>query len=80
MKAKHAALAEALTGRFDGHHAELARMLPGQVDALTARVGRLTSRIEELVAVIPAARGVDADGTTGPGAGEGGAVGDRPAG
>jgi transposase len=71
MKAKRAALAEALTGRFDGHHAELARMLLDQVDALTAQVGWLTSRIEELVAAIPAARGVDADGTTGPGAGEG---------
>jgi transposase len=71
MKAKRAALAEALTGRFDDHHAELARILLDQVDALTARVGQLTGRVEELIAVIPAARGVDADGTTGPGAGEG---------
>lgn len=70
MKAKHAALIEALTGRFDEHHAELARMLLDQIDALTAQTGRLTARIEELIAAIPAARGVDADGTTGPGAGE----------
>ena len=33
MKAKHAALVEALTGRFDDHHAELARMLLDQIDA-----------------------------------------------
>jgi transposase len=70
MKAKHAALAEALAGRFDDHHGELARMLLDQVDALTVQVERLTGRVEELVAAIPAARGVDADGTAGPGAGE----------
>jgi transposase len=71
MKAKRAALAEALTGQFDDHHGELARMLLDQIDALTAQVGQLTSRIEELIAAIPAARGVDAGGATGPGAGEG---------
>src|SRR5215472_4373806 len=47
MKAKHAALAE----------------------ALTAQTGKLTARIEQLIAAIPAAQGVDPDGTTGPGAG-----------
>jgi transposase len=71
MKAKHAALAEALTGRFDDHHAELARMLLDQIDALGAQIGRLTARIQQLLAAIPAAQGVDADGTTGPGAGTG---------
>jgi transposase len=71
MKAKRAALIEALTGKFDGHHAELARMLLDQIDALTAQIGTLTTRIEELIAAIPAAQGVDADGTTGPGAGTG---------
>ena len=71
MKAKRAALVEALTGRFDDHHAELARMLLDQIDALTAQIGKLTTRIEELIAAIPAAQGVDADGTTGPGAGSG---------
>ena len=71
MKAKHAALIEALTGRFDDHHAELARMLLDQVDALNAQIGKLTSRIEDLVAAIPAAQGIDADGATGPGAGTG---------
>jgi len=71
MKAKRAALIEALTGQFDDHHGELAGMLLDQIDALTTQIGQLTSRIEELIAAIPAARGVDAGGTTGPGAGEG---------
>ena len=66
MKARRAALIEALTGRFDDHHAELARMLLDQVDQLDRQVDRLTGRIEELIAAIPAARGVDADGTAGP--------------
>ncbi len=69
MKAKHAALVEALTGRFDDHHAELARMLLDQIDHLTAQIGTLTTRIEELIAAIPAAQGTDFDGITGPGAG-----------
>jgi transposase len=69
MKAKRAALAEALTGRFDDHHAELARMLLDQIDALTVQIAKLTGRTEELIAAIPAAWGIDADGTTGPAAG-----------
>src|SRR5918995_2662885 len=71
LKAKHGALAEALAGRFDDHHAELARMLGDQIDALGGQIGTLTARIEELLQAIPAAHGVDADGTTGPGAGSG---------
>src|SRR5690348_3093999 len=62
MRAKRAALIEALTGRFDQHHAELAQMLLDQIDALSAQIGTLTSRIEELTGAIPAARGVNADG------------------
>ena len=71
MKAKYAALIEALTGKFDDHHAELARMLLDQVDALNVQIGKLTSRIGELIAAIPAAQGVEADGTAGPSAGTG---------
>jgi transposase len=71
MRAKHDRLVQALTGKFDGHHAELARMLLDQIDALSAQIGKLTTRIEELIAAIPAAQGVDADGTTGPTAGLG---------
>jgi hypothetical protein len=79
MKAKRAALAEALTGQFDDHHAELARMLLDQIDALTAQTERLTRRVDELIAAMPAARGVDAGGVTGPGAGEGPDAAVRPA-
>ena len=43
MKAKHAALVQALTGQFDAHHAELARMLLDQYDALTAQIAQLTA-------------------------------------
>lgn len=56
MRAKRAALVEALTGRFDDHHAELARMLLDQIDALGAQIEVLTRRIEALIAAIPAAQ------------------------
>jgi transposase len=69
MRAKHDRLAAALTGKFDDHHAELARMLLDQIDALSAQIGKLTTRIEELIAAIPAAQGIDPGGTTGPAAG-----------
>ena len=69
MKVKHAALVEALTGRFDDHHGELARILLDQYDALTAQIDQLTARIEDLIAALPEAWGVDTDGTTGPGIG-----------
>ena len=71
MKTKHAALVEALTGKFDDHHAELARMLLDQIDALNAQIAKLTTRIGELIAAIPAARVAGADGTAGPSAGTG---------
>jgi hypothetical protein len=44
-------------------------MLLDHIDALTMQIGKLTGRIEELITAIPAARGVDPDGTTGPQAG-----------
>jgi transposase len=71
MRAKHDRLAGALEGRFDDHHGELARMLLDQIDALTAHIDTITSRVGELIAAIPGAWGVDADGVTGPGAGLG---------
>jgi transposase len=71
MRSKHDRLIQALTGKFDDHHAELARMLLDQIDALSAQIGKLTTRIDELIAAIPAAQGVDPDGTTGPAAGRG---------
>ena len=71
MRAKHDRLAGALEGRFDDHHGELARMLLDQIDALTAHIDTITSWVGELIAAIPGAWGVDADGVTGPGAGLG---------
>jgi transposase len=56
MRVKHAALVQALTGRFDDHHALLARILLEQVDSLTAQIDRLTATIEEAITVIPDTR------------------------
>jgi transposase len=56
MRTKHAQLVEALTGRFDAHHAELARVLLDSIDALSAKVDLLTSRIDQLVADMPEAQ------------------------
>jgi transposase len=70
MRAKRAALVEALTGRFDDHHADLARILLSQIDSLTTQISALTARIGQLITELPAAQGVDADGATGPGAGQ----------
>jgi transposase len=63
MKQKHAALVEALTGRFDDHHAALARMLLDQIDGLTGQIGKLTTWIDELIQTIPAARAPDQPGS-----------------
>jgi transposase len=59
MKAKRGALIAALDGRFDDHHAELARMLLDQIDALTRQIDTLTARIDELLAAMPGAQPVD---------------------
>jgi transposase len=56
MRVKRPRLIRALTGRFDEHHAELARLLLDQIDALTANIEQLTLRIEQLIAEIPAAQ------------------------
>lgn len=53
LNAKRAALLEALNGRFDDHHADLAQLLLDQIDACTDKVDRLTTRIEQLVAELP---------------------------
>ncbi len=71
MRAKRAQLTEALDGKFQEHHGELARIILDQIDALTAHIDALSARVSELIAAIPAAQGVDADGTAGPLAGTG---------
>jgi len=70
LKTKHAALLEALTGRFDEHHGELARMLLGQIDTLSSQIDTLTGRIDALIAAMPPAGppGHDDGGGAGPGA------------
>jgi transposase len=70
MKTKHSALVAALDGRFDDHHAELARMLLDQIDALTTQIDALSTRIDELLAALPDAQPVDSHPggpTSGPG-------------
>jgi len=59
MKTKRAALVEALSGRFDGHHAEIARMLLDQIDGLSAAIDQLTTRAELLLQTLLAARAGD---------------------
>jgi transposase len=49
MQTKRSALIEALDGRFDDHHAELARMLLDQIDTLSAQIDTLTARIDHLL-------------------------------
>ena len=55
MKSKRAALVEALSGRFDEHHAEIARMLLDQIDGLSAAIEELTTRAELLLQTLLAA-------------------------
>jgi transposase len=64
MRPKRAALKEALTGRFDAHHAELARMLLDQIDALGEKIETLTDRVDQLVGQLPEAQAPRADGGT----------------
>ena len=56
LRKKHDQLVEALTGRFDDHHAELAQLLLDQIDTLSSNVDNLTRRIDQLIVDIPAAR------------------------
>jgi transposase len=56
MRKKTASLTEALNGRFDQHHAELARMLLDEVDGLSDKIERLTARVDELVGQLPDAK------------------------
>src|SRR5262249_28275026 len=56
MRVKRGALIEALTGRFDDHHAELLRILLDEVDGLTRKIEMLTVRIDKLIQAIPAAQ------------------------
>ena len=70
MKAKREELVEALDGMFDDHHGELAGLLLDQIAFLDERIKALSARAAGLAAAMPAAWGVNADGTTGPDAGD----------
>ena len=65
MRSKIPALREALTGRFDAHHAELARLLLRQIDVLSEDIEAITTRVDELVSAI-----VPKDTTADPATGE----------
>ena len=66
MKVKHDALVEALDGRFDDHHGELARILLDQIDALTRQIDQLTTRLDELIAELPQAAAAEPGDPTDP--------------
>jgi transposase len=70
-RAKRAELALALEGRWEDHHSIQARILLDNIAALNRQIDQLTGTIGELISQIPAAWGIDADGTTGPHAGTG---------
>lgn len=72
MRDKRAALIEAFTGmRFSREHAFNAAADLRMIGALDAEIAAVEARIREHLDLIPAAWGVDGDGTTGPGAGLG---------
>jgi transposase len=71
MRVKHAALVEALTGDFDEHHAQIARILLDQIDGLGTQIRDLTATIEELIAAMPAAGTSDPAAPAGPHTGTG---------
>lgn len=56
MRSTRSALIEALTGRFDEHHAEIARMPLDQSDTLSVQIERLSVRAEQLLAAMPGAQ------------------------
>jgi transposase len=49
MRAKTAALAEALTGHFEDHHAFLAQTMLERIDALSAQIQAVSERIEAVI-------------------------------
>ncbi len=62
MRTKRADLVEALTGQFDDHHGELARVLLDQIDTLNRHIDKLSARIDALLADMPVPPGADGAG------------------
>ena len=52
-RCKRTALEQALHGRFTDHHAQLARMLLGQLDELTARITQVTALLDAAISALP---------------------------
>jgi transposase len=70
LRAKRDDLVAALTGAmFGDHHAHLARVLLNLISYLDEEISILDAKIAACLDQIPAAQGVNADGSTGPGAG-----------
>ena len=53
-RTRRADLEQALHGRFTDHHAQLARMLLGQLDELTARITQVTDLLDAAIRALPA--------------------------
>lgn len=49
MRNKLTAIEEALTGHFEDHHAFLCTMMLARIDEVTARIARLSERIEQMI-------------------------------
>jgi transposase len=56
MRSKIPVLVEALTGRFNDHHAFMARLFLDRIDAHARDLGRLDDRLKQLMAPFEAAR------------------------
>ena len=56
LRVKHAALVEALTGQFSDHHAFVARILLDQIDTLGGQIDQLTTKLDQAITAIGAAR------------------------
>jgi len=52
-RTRRADLERALHGRFTDHHARLARLLLGQLDELTARIGQVTELLDAAISALP---------------------------
>ena len=57
-RARLSTLAEAADGRFDDHHARLARMLLDQSDDLARRIAQVTTLLDAAIAAVPVAANV----------------------
>jgi transposase len=71
MKARHDDLVQALDGRFDDHHGELAQLLLDQIAFPDATISGLENSITASPDAIPASWGIDADGAAVPDPGPG---------